>query len=74
MFITVSDLALTDKMPQGKPDSENLKKEQGEGAGEERGRDEEDVTTPAAARARASLVNTSYVPEVSTCMHIIWHI
>lgn len=69
VFITVSDVAPTDKMPKGKPDSD-LKKERGGGKGEERGRDE-DVTTPAAARARASLVNTSYVPEVSTCIHNI---
>ena len=37
----------------------------GGGGGGEMGRKKRgDVTTPAAARARASLVNTSYVPEV----------
>ena len=34
---------------------------------EEHGGVREDVTTPAAARARASLVNSSYVPEVKSC-------
>ena len=38
---------------------------EGGGGGGEMGRKKRgDVTTPAAARARASLVNTSYVPEV----------
>ena len=52
-------------------EEENGREEQAE---EERGGGgaetpaEEDATTPTAARARAALVNTSYVPEVS------WHV
>ena len=36
----------------------------GGGGGGKGGGERDDVTTPAAARTRASLVNTSYVPEV----------
>ena len=53
------------------PQSSGDRKAGGEGVNQQaqeeggKGRKErEDVTTPAAARARASLVNTSYVPEV----------
>lgn len=54
----------------GKLDSENMGKDQGKGGAGKGGRDE-DVTTPAAARARAALINTSYVPEVCVCIYAV---
>jgi condensin-2 complex subunit D3 len=54
--------------PLRKPaESSGRQKVSREGGGGDTGRKKrDDVTTPAAARARASLVNTSYVPELMT--------